>query len=217
MSGCRARGDGPQFGAMGEARALQHPWSRRRRRGLRALPLRLLALGSLGLVAAAAWSLFQQWEYSGATVTKVAAAAAALPTEPAPKPAEDRPGVLDRAVDTIAFPDFTRFGWRAIGARTDDVTGRGAVTVYYARGERQLRYTIVSGAGDVLDAKGTVAESVTYGRRTMRFVTGIGGTTTLVLERGGRTVVLTASGTEPTLRRTMLRLASYRAGGRLAF
>jgi hypothetical protein len=202
---------------MGEARALQHPWTRRRRRGLRALPLRLLALGSLGLVVAAAWLLFQQWEYSGATVTKVAAAAAALQTEPAPQPAEGQPGVLDRAVDTVAFPDFKRFGWRAVGARTDTVAGRGAVTVYYARGERQLRYTIVSGAGDVLDPKGTIAEPVTYGRRTMRFVSGIAGTTALVLERGGRTVVLTASGTEPALRRPMLRLASYRAGGRLAF
>jgi hypothetical protein len=202
---------------MGEARALPHPGTRRRRRGLRALPLRLLALGSLGVVVAAAWALFREWEYSGATVTKVAAAAAALPTEPAPQPAEDLPGVLDRAVDTVAFPDFKRFGWRAVGARTDDVAGRRAVTVYYARGERQLRYTIVSGAGAVVDAEGTAVEPVTYGRRTMRLVTGVAGTTALVLERGGRTVVLTASGSDPSLRRTMARLASYRAGGRLAF
>ena len=200
---------------MGEARALPHPWTRRRRRGLRALPLRLLALCSLGLVAAAAWTLFEQWEYSGATVTKVAAAAAGLPSETAPKPAENLPGVLDRAVDTVAFPDFRRFGWRVIGARTDDVAGRGAVTVYYARGDRQLRYTIVSGTGEVVEAKGTTGESVTYGRQTMRVVRGIAGTTTVVLERGDRTVVVT--GTDPALRRTMLRLASYRAGGRLAF
>jgi hypothetical protein len=91
------------------------------------------------------------------------------------------------------------------------------VTVYYARGERQLRYTIVSGAGAVVDAKATAVEPVTHGRRTMRLVTGVAGTTALVLERGGRTVVLTASGSDPSLRRTMARLASYRAGGRLAF
>ena len=177
----------------------------------------LFKLGSLGLVGAAAWTLFQQWEYSGATVTKVAAAAAALPTEPAPKPADDLPGVLDRAVDTVAFPDLKRFGWRAVGARTDDVAGRSVVTVYYARGDRQLRYTIVSGAGDVVDAKRAAVEPVTYAGRTMRVVSGIAATTTLVLERGGRTVVLTASGADPALRHTMLRLASYRAGGRLAF
>jgi hypothetical protein len=150
-------------------------------------------------------------------VTKVAAAAAALPTEPAPKPATDLPGVLDRAVDTVAFPDFKRFGWRATGARTGDVAGRGAVTVYYAHGERQLRYTIVAGAGDVVDARETTVEPVIYRRRMIRVISGIVGTTTLVLERGGRTVVLTASGSDPALRRTMLRLASYGAGGRLAF
>ena len=38
------------------------------------------------------------------------------------------------------------------------------------------------------------------------------GTTALVLERGRRTVVLTASGSDASLRRTMARLASYRAG-----
>jgi hypothetical protein len=215
MSGCRGYGDDPQCGAMGEARALSHPWTRRRRRGLRALPLRLLALGSLGLVGFAAWTLFQQWEYSGATVTKVATAGAALPSEPAPQPAAEAPGVLDRAVDTVAFPDLNRFGWRAIGARTAYVSGRSTVTVYYARGDQRLRYTIVSGASDVVDAKGTTDEPVTYGRQTMHFVNGIAQTTTLVLERGGRTVVL--AGADPALRRTMLRLASYRAGGRLTF
>ena len=49
----------------------------------------------------------------------------------------------------------------------------------------------------------------------MHFVSGIAQTTTLVLERGGRTVVLT--GADPALRRTMPRLASYRADGRLSF
>lgn len=202
---------------MGEARALQHPWTRRRRRGLRALPLRLLALASLGVVVAAAWWVFQQWQYSGATLPKVVTAAAGLPTEPAPKPAEGMPGVLERAVDTVAFPDLEHFGWRPIGARSDDVAGRAAVTVYYARDGRQLRYTIVAGAGDVVQTTGTTEQPVTYAGRTMSFVSGVAGTTTLVLRRTGRTVVLSASGADAKLRRTMLRLASYRAGGRLAF
>jgi hypothetical protein len=202
---------------MGEARALQHPWTRRRRRGLRALPLRLLALALLGLVVAAAWWVFQQWQVSGATLPKVVSAAAGLPTEPAPKPAAGMPGVLERAVDTVAFPDLGRFGWRPIGARTDDVAGRAAVTVYYARAGRQVRYTIVAGAGDVAETTGTTEQPVTYARRTMSFVSGVAGTTTLVLKRTGRTVVLSAPGADPKLRRTMLRLASYGAGGRLAF
>jgi hypothetical protein len=201
---------------MGEARALQHPWTRRRRRGLRALPLRLLALASLGLVAAAAWWVYEQWEFRGATVPKVTAAAAGLPTEPAPKPVEGMPGVLDRAVETVAFPDLARFAWRAIGARTDDVAGRAAVTVYYSRDGRQLRYTIVSGAADVDNVKAMTSETVTWGRRTMSFVTSAPAMT-LVFKREARTVVLTAPGADPKFRRTMLRLAGYRAGGRLAF
>jgi hypothetical protein len=201
---------------MGEARALQHPWTRRRRRGLRALPLRLLALASLGLVGAAAWWVYKQWEFRGATVPKVTAAAAGLPTEPAPKPVEGMPGVLDRAVETVAFPDLGRFGWRATGARTDDVAGRSAVTVYYSHDGRQLRYTIVSGAGDVDNATATTSETVTAGRRTMSFVTGAA-PMTLVFKRVGRTVMLTGPAADPKLRRTMLRLAGYRAGGRLAF
>jgi hypothetical protein len=201
---------------MGEARALQHPWTRRRRRGLRALPLRLLALASLGLVAAAAWWVYEQWEFRGATMPKVTAAAAGLPTEPAPKPVEGMPGVLDRAVETVSFPDLGRFGWRATGARTDDVAGRSAVTVYYSHDSRRLRYTIVSGAGDVENATTMTSETVTSGGRTTNFVTG-GPAMTLVFKRAGRTVVLTAPGAEPKLRRTILRLAGYRAGGRLAF
>ncbi len=104
------------------------------------------------------------------------------------------PGVLERAADTVAFPDLERFGWRPIGARSDDVAGRAAVTVYYARDGRQLRYTIVAGAGDVAETTGTTEQPVTYERRTMSFVTGIAGTTTLVLKRTGRTVVLSAPG-----------------------
>jgi anti-sigma factor RsiW len=202
---------------MGEARALQHPWTKRRRRGLRALPLRLLALASLAAVGVAAWWVFQQWHGSGATLPKVLAVAAGLPTEPAPHPAQGAPGVLQRAVDSVAFPDLKRFGWRPIGARSDVVAGRSAVTVFYARDGRQLRYTIVAGVGKVPEPRGTIDRPVTYERRTMRFVSGLADTTTLVGKRAGRTVVLTASAADPKLRSTMLRLASYRAGGRLTF
>ena len=201
---------------MVEARALTHPWTRRRRRGLRALPLRLLALISLGLVVAAAWWVYEQWEFRGATVSKVTAAAAGLPTEPAPKPVEGMPGVLDRAVETVAFPDLGHYGWRPIGARTDDIAGRSAVTVYYSHGGRQLRYTIVAGAGDVDNAQAMTGETVTWSRRTVSFITGAPALT-VVLKREGRTVVVTAPGADAKFRRTMLRLASYRAGGRLDF
>jgi hypothetical protein len=221
MSGCRPGFIGPLFGAMGEARALPHPLTRRRRRGFfRSLPLRLLALVSLGLVIAAAWWVYHQWEFRGATVPKVAAAAAGLPTEPAPKPADGMPGVLDRAVDTIAFPDLKRFGWRAIGARSDDVAGRVAVTVYYAADGRQLRYTIVPGTKPVDNATALSAQVISRGPRQFSFVMGVPDTT-LVFRRAGRTVVLTEPGAPPAgdlkTQQAMMRLATFRAGGRLAF
>jgi hypothetical protein len=217
MSGCRAAGEDPQFGAMGEARAFtaDSPWVRRRRRprrGLRALPLRVLALLSLGLVGAAVWWMVEQWRLSQATVPKVAALATGLPQESAPKPVEGMPGVLARAGETIAVPHR-----RPIGARRDEIAGRAAVTVYYARGERQLRYTIVSGAGDVQNDTATTTRTVLRGPLALSFVGGVAGTLTLAFERRDRTVVLTAPGAKPEFGQTMLRLATWRAGGRLAF
>lgn len=42
------------------------------------------------------------------------------------------------------FPDWwARFGWRATSQREDRVDGRLARTVYYARGDTTLPYTIV--------------------------------------------------------------------------
>jgi len=125
------------------------------------------------------------------------------------------PGVLDRAVDTIAFPDLTGLGWRPLGARRDEIAGRAAVTVYYGRRGREVRYTIVSGSGGVDDAK-ALGQTVTWGARVWTFVTGVPDTMTLVFKREERTVVLTAPRADATFRRTMLRLASFRAGGRLA-
>jgi hypothetical protein len=91
----------------------------RRRGGLRALPLRLLALGSLGVVVAAAAALFREWEYSARDGgRRWPPLPAALPTESAPQSAEDSPGVLDRAVDSVAFPDCQAL--RLAGGRRED-------------------------------------------------------------------------------------------------
>ena len=51
----------------------------------------------------------------------------------------------------------------------------------------------------------------------MTVVVGAPGTTTLVFKRLGRTVVLTAPGGGSDFENTLVRLAKYRAGGRLAF
>jgi anti-sigma factor RsiW len=46
----------------------------------------------------------------------------------------------------LSFPDWARrFGFVATGTRTDRLGGRLATTVFYARGDQQIAYTIVSG------------------------------------------------------------------------
>jgi hypothetical protein len=47
----------------------------------------------------------------------------------------------------VRFPDWeARWGWRAVGARTDRLDGRRAVTVIYRKGGSGVHYTIVDGA-----------------------------------------------------------------------
>jgi hypothetical protein len=80
------------------------------------------------------------------SVSQAAALAVRGPAQPAPAPDPAAPGAkLRQAVEEVYFPDWSRrFGWRAIGARSDEIGGRRAVTVYYERDGRQLAYTIVS-------------------------------------------------------------------------
>ena len=69
------------------------------------------------------------------SVSDAAALAARGPTQPAPALDQAGPqGRLQQNVGDVYFPDWTsRFGWQAIGARTDNLGGRRAVTVYYER------------------------------------------------------------------------------------
>lgn len=84
---------------------------------------------------------------NGPTVGDVAVAALSPPTRPAPAVAAGDPRFIDVAVDGLAFPNYDeRWGWKAVGARTDEVGGRRAVTVIYRRGSRGVHYTMVEGA-----------------------------------------------------------------------
>jgi hypothetical protein len=213
----------PTIGAMGEARvfATGTPWPRRRRRrGLRALPLRLLALSSLAVVVAAIGAVVREYRARRPTVERVAALAERLPRTAAPTPMSGVPGVLNSAVDTLAFPDWSGFGWRPVGVRSDELAGRSAMTVTYARGGHRLTYTIVSGTRHVAHPTPTWT---TY-RRAQRgpkvelnFVPNDRGGLTLTFKRRLRTVVMTTPGDAATSRPAMVRLAVWAAGGRLLF
>jgi anti-sigma factor RsiW len=75
------------------------------------------------------------------------AAALAVRGVAAPPPVTDpsAPGTkLDASLGDIYFPDWTqRFGWHAIGQRSDRLNGRRALTVFYSWHGHRIAYTIV--------------------------------------------------------------------------
>ena len=82
----------------------------------------------------------------GPGIEDVAAAAARPPTASvAAVPAESK--VLKERVADVRFPNyFGKFGWKAVGTRTDEIDGRATRTVFYEKGGRRIAYTVVSGA-----------------------------------------------------------------------
>jgi len=82
----------------------------------------------------------------GPGIEDVAAAALRPPTAAiAPAPAGSK--VLGERFADIRYPNFLgKFGWKAVGKRTDEIEGRATRTVFYEKGGRRIAYTIVSGA-----------------------------------------------------------------------
>jgi hypothetical protein len=108
-----------------------------------------------------------------------------------------------RSVDGIHFPYWEHaLGWRASGARVDEVAGHQSTTVFYtSAGNARVGYTILAGralpvpAGQTLDRGGIVFH-----------VLGNHGTTVLTWRRAGHTCILAARGVPPG---TLARLASW--------
>ena len=147
----------------------------------------------------------------GPSVADTVALADQPPTKPAPGAVPGIPQLLHAQVDGVPFPDYTaKFGWKPAGAREDDPSGRGATTVYYAKGGRSIAYTIVS--GDALDppagARSTKRGGVEY--RTFR----AGERTVVTWERNGRTCVLSAKAARPA---ELVTLADWRGKGAIPF
>ena len=177
-----------------------------------------------GAGAAAVWATDP---FDAITVGDVAKAANRPDDRRAPQPAAGAPGILDVEIDDLAFPDLNRFGWRATGVRRDRVDGRSMTTVAYERGAKRLTYTLVSGADHADYGVPTLALQRERGRIEINVISG---STTLVgdgarqrlpvvfaLKRRKRTVVVTAPAMTGRALRRLIRLATWRAGGRLTF
>jgi hypothetical protein len=158
--------------------------SRARRHGLRVLAgglaVALLAL-TVALIAAPAGD-------EAPTVGAVVRLGDSKATGPPPA-AGARPGTLRASVGDVAFPDWEAEEWPATGVREDELSGRRALTVFYAtRSGGRSAYTIVD--GEPLDqpdgARVREVDGVEY--RVLRG----DGQTVVVWEEGGHTCVLSA-------------------------
>jgi hypothetical protein len=145
---------------------------------------------------------------SGAPTVADAAAFASAPAT-APAPAAEG-AMLDLSQDGIPFPAWTeKFGWEAVGSRTDELDGRSTTTVFYEKDGKRLAYTIVG--GDALDVPdGTVINA----ENTPVTVFPEDGKLVATWERDGQTCVLSGAGVDEA---KLAELAGWTGKGALAF
>jgi anti-sigma factor RsiW len=146
----------------------------------------------------------------GPTVADAAQVATRPPTASPPPPADASGTRLALDVEGVVFPDLRRsHGWRAVGARADELDGRRVKVVYYAKGARRIAYVIVAGNGLPRPSGGrsTVLDGVQF--QSLR----LDGRPAVTWRRSGRTCVLIGSSS----RGELLRLANWRGGGTLRY
>jgi hypothetical protein len=141
---------------------------------------------------------------SGLSVHQASALTLAQPTGAAPQQSKIDRETLAVAVNGVAFPYWAdRFGWRAVGTRTDRVGGREVTTVFYTNHRGQtIGYAIASGAKAPRISEGTVAS-----RGGVRYwLVNVNGVPTVTWLRQGHLCVVSGRGVHGA---TLLRLASW--------
>jgi hypothetical protein len=140
------------------------------------------------------------------TLGGVDAVASLSPTEGAPATRGGNPPVLAAGVGAIDFPDWQqKFGWKAVGQREDEVSGRAVTTVAYRNPDgADLGYAIVH--GEPLDER-PGGEAVLRDGRSYH-VADEGSRTVVTWTQQGHTCVIVASSKVP--RSTLVDLAASR-------
>jgi hypothetical protein len=143
-------------------------------------------------------------------VDDVAAAAVRAPTAQVRVVPPASP-LLREEVGGVIFPNyFAKFGWKAVGTRTDEIGGRDTRTVFYEKDGKRIAYTIVD--GDPLEwpdgaskstVEGTVLRALEYEGRDV-----------VTWKRGGHTCVLSS---KDVPRAELLALAGWKAKGAVKF
>jgi hypothetical protein len=170
---------------------------------------RIFAIATAGAVAAVAIIAVMVGLSGGPGAPSVAEAAALAgkpPTAGAPA-VSSTPQLLDIDQSGVAFPNWEpKFGWKAVGSRTDELDGRNTTTVFYEKGAKRIAYTIVSGRA--LDDPDNYAQ-VTLQDVPLKVFPNDGAKDVTWL-RAGHSCVMSGEGVPPA---KMLELASWPGQG----
>jgi anti-sigma factor RsiW len=190
--------------ARGRRKAEQRPGMRTRLGGRR-WPAAGLVAGALAAVLAGIM-LFG----GGPGIDEVAAAAVRPPTAAiAPVPAGSK--LLHERVGEVAFPNYAgKFGWKAAGTRTDEISGRATRTVFYEKNGERIGYTVVSGAA--LGWPNDAGKTTRDGTKLMAYHSD--GREIVTWRRRGHTCVMSAKAVP---RDELLELAAWRGKGAVDF
>jgi hypothetical protein len=147
----------------------------------------------------------------GSRVVQAAELSLSPATEAAPDTDEQQPAQLQRSFAGVAFPAWSeKFGWRADGARSDELDGRKTATVFYRHTHHRIAYTVISGRpieppedAETLNAGGLELHRFRLGFQDV-----------VTFERNGRTCVLSGDVHDPD---TLVKLASWRGDGSVNF
>jgi hypothetical protein len=165
-----------------------------------------------GIAAAVVAALLVALSLGGGPSVVEAAEIAKLPNaQPAPAQDVRNPALLDRGLDGVPFPDWSKeFGWRAVGARSDGLDGRRTETVFYTHHGHRIGYTVIS--GEPLAAPDGAETLHRNGVEIRRFDDGI--RTVVTFERDGQTCVLSGHVID---RDTLVKLAAWQGDGAVRF
>jgi anti-sigma factor RsiW len=143
-------------------------------------------------------------------IEDVAAAATRPPTaKVAAVPADSK--LLQERVADVRFPNYAgKFGWKAVGTRTDEIQGRATRTVFYEKDGKRIAYTVVS--GDALDQPDAADKATVEGTviRALR----ASGREVVTWRRHGHTCVLSS---KDVPRAELLALAGWKGKGGVDF
>jgi hypothetical protein len=178
-------------------------------------PTRLALAGALACVAIAlAIGLpgLGGDDHGKATVASAADLSLGDISMPAPKPDARRPQLLAARFEGVPYPNWHhKFGWHAVGMRTDHLGDRQAETVFYHHMGHQIGYTIVS--GNTLAPPANAKHVMKNGVHVFLYHDP-DGREVAVFQRGGKTCVLSG---HVIMRSTLVKLATWKGSGAVDF